>query len=173
MFRTTSLTAVCLILASANSGIAQKPFKNKIARAAKKTYEEAVAKAKAEYAAQLEIAIKQSGGAGDIEEAKLLVAEKKRIDGSDPLMVLRRRLTGTKWNTNPTKRRQWQSFQRNNLGRNYDGAPLRWFVTAKNTVVTQRTKSTDIYVWHFDANLKKATLHAFTKAGKSPARRVR
>ncbi len=90
MFRTTSLTAVCLILASANSGIAQKPIKNKIARAAQKTYEKAVAKVKAEYAAQLEIAIKQAGGTGDIEEAKLLVAEKKRIDGSDPLMVFRR-----------------------------------------------------------------------------------
>ena len=101
MFRMISLTAVCLILASVNSVHAQKPFKNKIALAAKKSYDEAIAKAKKEYAAKLDIAIKDAGGAGDVDEANKLLAEKKRVDGTDPIAALRRRLIGTKWTDNP------------------------------------------------------------------------
>ena len=154
MFRTTSLTAVCLILASANSGIAQKPIKK-------------------EYAAQLEIAIKQSGGAGDIEEAKLLVAEKKRMDGSDPLTALRRRLIGTKWNTNP-KTRGWCLFGKNNVGVYSNGIQFAWHVTFENTVAFQNKRSLDIFVWHFDKRLKKATLHRFVKSAAVPGgRRIR
>ncbi|MCH7987877.1 MAG: hypothetical protein IID46_01865, partial [Planctomycetes bacterium] len=68
MIRAILLTAVCLILTSANSAVAQKPFKNKIALAAKKSYEEAIAQAKKEYVAKLEIAIKDAGGAGAVDE---------------------------------------------------------------------------------------------------------
>lgn len=163
MFRTISLTVVCLILSSTNLAVAQKPFKNKTARAAQKTYEEAVAKAKAEYVAKLEIAVKEAGGAGDIEDAKILVAEKKRMDGSDPLTLLRRRLVGTKWNTNP-KLRGWCLFKKNNIGVYHNGTQFAWHVTFENTVVFQNKRSLVIWVWHFDDELKKAALHRFEKS---------
>lgn len=161
MFRTISLTAVCLILAPLNSAIAQKPFKNKTALAAQKTYEEAIAKAKKEYAAKLEIAVKEAGGAGDLDEATQLAAEKKRIEGHDPLAALRRRLIGTKW----YKKASWNRFEKNNFGINSDGVRFFWVVTVKNTVVIQYARRLQIYVWHFDDKANVATLHSFKKTG--------
>ena len=173
MFRTISLTVVCLILSSTNSAVAQKPFKNKTARTAKKAYEQAIAEAKKEYVAKLKIAIKDAGGAGDLEEAKLLVAEKKRIDEGDPLVVLRNRMIGMTWISYPGMEKR--SFHRNHLGRCRDGGVFRWYVTAPNTIVTQRPdKKAHIFVWHFDAKLKGASVHWFTKKQKTAtAKRLR
>ena len=175
MIRAISITAVCLILTSANSGLAQKPFKNKTARTAKKSYEQAIAQAKKEYVAKLEIAIKEAGGAGDFEEAKLLVAEKKRIDGTDPLTAFRRRLIGTKWNNSPRNRKNWSKFLKQNAGVDYKGKRFIWYVTAKRTVVKQypRDFGLNIYVEHFDANLRTGTGHTFTKHSTFPLKRVR
>ena len=174
MFRTTSFTTVCLILAFANSADAQKPFKNKIGLAAKKSYDEAIAKAKKEYAAKLDIAIKDAGGAGDLEEANQLVAEKKRIEGNDPPTVLRRRLTGTKWMTNPKAPKLLLRFETNNVGTYSNGIRFAWFVTFKNTVVFQNRQNLEIFVWHFDDKVKTARLFSFRKAKPVPGgRRVR
>ena len=168
MFRTISFTVVCLILSSTNSAVAQKkPFKNKTARAAQKTYEEAIAKAKKEYVAKLEIAVKEAGGAGDLEEANRLAAEKKNVETgeNDPLTSFRRRMIGTKW-YGRTSRNVWNRFDKNNFGVSESGYRFFWVVTVKNTVVIQYVNNLKVYVWHFDDKGRAATVFAFKKTGK-------
>ncbi len=176
MFRTIPLISVFLVLATANSAVAQKkPFKNKIARAAQKTYEETIAKAKEtiakakkEYIAKLEIAVKEAGGKGDLEQANRIASEKKNIETgeSDPLAAFRRRLTGTKWYNTP-KRAAWNRFDKNNVGISSDKARFFWVATTKNTVVMQYVHNLVIYVWHFDDKVKAAKLHSFKKTGNT------
>ncbi|MCH8828899.1 MAG: hypothetical protein IID45_04900 [Planctomycetes bacterium] len=174
MSRTLSLATCCLILTFANSAVAQKPFKNKIAVAAKKSYEQAIAEAKKEYVAKLKIAIKDAGGAGKLEEAKQIEAEMKRIDGTDPLTAFRRRLIGTKWNSNPKKPLNWIRFDKNNVATHKNGQRYSWYVTYKSTVILQERRNLDIYVWHFDDKLKRVDEHLFKKTGPvSGGRRLR
>ena len=174
MFRTIAFTAVCLMLVSANSAVAQKPFKNKTARDAKKAREAAIAKANVDYLAQLDIAIKEAGGAGDGDEVVRLVAEKKRIAGSDPLTALRRRLIGTKWNGNPKTPSTWVRFDKNNIATHNNGTQFFWFVTNKNTIALQDREDLRITVWHFDDQLRRAKVYPFQKSTRAPdARKVR
>ncbi|MCH8829601.1 MAG: hypothetical protein IID45_08495 [Planctomycetes bacterium] len=185
MFLTISLSVVCVILASVNMAVAEKPFKNKTARAAHKVYEAAIAKAKVEYVAKLEIAIKEAGGAGDLEEANRIAVEKKSIESgqsgksnADPVEALRRRMIGTRWNTSATNSKNWIRFLKKGAGADYRGKHFSWFVAGKNTVVYQYKRKKDfnfaIYMFHFDANLKSATGHVFNKHSKTfPVKRLR
>lgn len=170
MFRTISLAAVCLILVTANSAVAQKkPFKNKTARAAKKSYEEAIAKAKKEYLAKLEIAIKEAGGAGDIDEANRIVAEKKEVASGtgaqrDPLEKLRKRLEGTRWGPRPTVTLKLMPKQQAILS---GGGAAVWTVSDPRTVLLQDHKSRQITVWKFDERMKSARLYEFEQSKQS------
>ena len=165
MSRTLSLATCCLILTFANSAVAQKPFKNKIAVAAKKSYEQAIAEAKKEYVAKLKIAIKDAGGAGKLEEAKQIEAEMKRIDGTDPLTAFRRRMIGTKWYTELKTRKSWFGFSKDNVGVDFKGRRFVWYVTAKNTVVWQYPGNYNltVYLMHCDADVRTGRRHAFKK----------
>ena len=158
MFRTISLTAVCLILTSANSAVAQKPFKNKIALAAKKSYEEAIAQAKKEYVAKLEIAIKEAGGAGDLEEANQLAAEKERIDNSDSIEKARKRLEGIRWGKSATS---WVKLLRNGRFVSRGGTTGIWLLTTPRTVVIQIDGTKRISVWNYNKQLTAAKIYSF------------
>ena len=178
MFRTTSLTAVCLILTFSNSAVAQKPFKNKTALAAQKTYEEAIAKAKKEYVAQLDIAIKDAGGVGDIDEANRIVAEKKGVQSdeggvsADPFGRLRKRIEGTTWLVSTSKLTLF--FGKNGAAINSKGVKMAWSTGGKNVLVLQSSTSSNIYVWQLDKNLQSATQTGFFKSKTvyAPARRI-
>ena len=176
MTRTISLTAVCLILASANSAIAQKPFKNKTALAAKKAFEnerkkiedaghKAIAKAKKEYAAKLEIAIKEAGGAGKLDEANLLATEKKRIDGSNTIEKTRKRLEGMRWVRNSN------ISIKLNPNRHYvtnGGEPGVWLLANPRTLILQSHKSFLIGVFKFNETLTQANVYYFQKQANPP-----
>jgi len=165
MLRAISLVVVGLSLAHADLAQAEEPFSNQIALDAQKRYEEAIENAKKEYAAQLEIAIKDAGGAGDLEEASRLDAEKKRIEGTDPLTQFRRRLIGSKWHSDPNNARSWNQFNENNESVTFEGVRYAWFATSEDTVIYQNPRNLNIWVWHFDDALNTAVLHQFTKSG--------
>ncbi|MCH7990622.1 MAG: hypothetical protein IID46_15890 [Planctomycetes bacterium] len=168
MFRTTSLTAVCLILASANSAVAQKPFKNKTARAAQKVYEAAIVKAKKEYVAKLEIAIKEAGGAGDVDEFNKIATEKKRVDGSDPVEKARKRIEGTRWGQDP---KMPTYFLANRKVRFADGSIGVWIMTMPRTLVLQTRNYKTIAVYNFDEKMKFARMYRFNKGTSSVYRK--
>ncbi len=159
--------AVCFVLVTARSAIAQeKPFTNKTAVAAKKSYQEATAKAQKEYIAKLDIAIKEAGGAGDIDEANRIVAEKNEIaSGSikshDPFEKLTKRLEGTTWGPRPTVTLMFQSRQKAVLS---GGGGAVWGASDPQTILLQDHKSKQITVWKFDDGLKVARLYEFEQS---------
>lgn len=171
MFRTISLTAACLILLPANCAVAEKPFKNKTARAAQKIYEAEIAKAKKKYVAKLEVAIKEAGGAGDLDEANRIATEKKSLDSNrggtskNPADKLRKSMEGTTWRINVSK--HWVRFDKNNTAVGDDGMKYIWVATPKNTIVLQNYKNARIFVWQLDKNLRVAIPFMFTKVSAS------
>ncbi len=186
MFRTISLVSVCLILASTSSAVAQKPFKNKTALTAKTSFEKerkrieaaaanAIAKAKKEYVAKLEVAIKEAGGAGDIDEANRLVAEKKTVESDEggaiknPFERLRKKIEGTTWSITGTT--VTLRFGKNGTAIDSRGTKLAWSTDGKNALVLQSQKSTNIYVWQLDKNVRVAAVTAFIKGKVYPPNR--
>lgn len=172
------LTIICLIPASVDTFAQDRPFTSKTARDAQRAYEKAIAKAKEDYVAQLEIAIREAGGAGDLADANRIAAEKDNIGTttSDSLESLRRRLIGTRWNNSPSNPNNWLLFKDRNSGVDYRKQGFTWFVMGENTVVYQYTREFDsnIYMFVFDPDGKTATGHAFKKHSKTfPVKRVK
>lgn len=177
MVRAIPTAVICLVLISANVVGQDKSFKNKTARAAQKAYDAAIARAKREYVAKLDVAIKEAGGAGDLDEANLIAEEKKNIGiaTSDPFESLRRRMIGTKWNNSPNNRKNWLLFLDKNAGADYRKQGFTWFVMGTDAVVYQYTKGFDstIYIFKFDENFRTATGYGFNKHSKTfPVKRL-
>lgn len=158
---------VCLNLAIVDAACGdEKPITNEIALTAKKQYEEAIENAKKAYVEQLEVAIKDAGGAGNLEEASRIEAEKKRIEGNDPVTIFRRRLIGTKWHTDPNNPKSWNLFKEDNEVVTFEGVRYAWYVTTEDTIIYQHPTNLNIWVWHFNEKLDRAVLHQFKKSGK-------
>ncbi len=164
---TLAVFVVSFVLVTAHSAIAQeKPFKNRTAQAAKKAYEAAIAKAQKEYIKELEIAIKEAGGAGDIDDANRIVAEKNEIaSGSikprDSTERLQRRLEGTTWGPRPTVTLKLHAKRQAVLS---GGGGAVWVVSDTETLLLQDHKSKQITVWKFDKQLKSARLYEFEQS---------
>ncbi len=187
MFRTLLFTVMCLFLASATSAMAQLPsakksIKNKTARAARKSYDTAlaeakalIAKAKKEYIAKLNTAIKEAGAAGDIDDANRIVAERKNVeanlDGKTPIDNLRKRIEGTVWNVTPFAG-HWFKFGKNGIAAKKNGDKIAWVAAPNRTLVLQSYSSTYIYIWQLDENFRVAKITQFskTKFAMPPAR---
>lgn len=178
MFRTISLAIACLLLTSSGS-VAQEPLRNKIAQDAQRSYQEAIAKAKKEYAAKLELAITDAGDKGDIGEATRLAAEKKKLDSDDggananAFEILRKNVEGTTWSLGGGK--VVLRFGKDGNAVDSNGAKLAWSTDGKHSLVLQSHESTRVYIWQLDKNLSTAKRTAFTisKHAYKPARRIR
>ena len=160
MFRNLSLAVVCLTLIPASVTFAQKkPFKNKIAIGAKKDFNEAIAKAKKEYSEKLDLAIKEAGGAGDLEEANRLVAEKKEFGSAvSPLEKARKQIEGTRWGTSTKSTINFLSNRKVDFGGKYSGI---WIMSGQQTLLLQSGKSKTITVWQFNTKLTSAQYYTF------------
>lgn len=165
MYRSFLLVALCLFWNSANESWTAEPFANKTAREAQQVYEAEVAKAKADYAAKLEIAIKEAGGAGNLEEANRIAALKKEIESGedDPVEKSRKALEGTRWGPNPQSTLKLYPDRKVVFAGGHSGT---WILSDPQTLLLQSEKSANINVWKFDEKLKSARVYMFTQFKK-------
>lgn len=144
------------------------------ARRAREAFEASVTKARAAYIQQLDEAIKEAGGAGDLDEANRLKEIKTSLEleakgeGRDPISIRTKRLENTRWFTrkNPNG---FIRFLRGNQTQNHLGTGGVWILTDKSTAITQSRNSGNIYLFRFDESLKSATVHRFEDA-KQPVK---
>ena len=141
------------------------------ARVAKAAYDKAVKAAREAYIEQLELAIKEEGGAGNLEEANRLAEEKKSLElegqlgSSDPADLAAKKLQNTTWKTrrNP---KGFLRFLKDNKTQNHLKTGGVWIATDKDTVITQSRNSGAIYMFQFSKDLRSARVHRFESKGK-------
>lgn len=169
MFHRMFVFVLLLNLVFWNATGAGEPFKNETATTAQKNYESAIEKAKKEYLAQLEIAIKEAGAAGDLEEANRIATERDEIRGSDeteaddPVERLRKRLEGSHWGPNPRQTIKLHPKRKVIFSAGYPGT---WILADEETLILQSSKSANLEIWKFNENKRSAQVYSFTRFNK-------
>lgn len=160
MFLRISVFILLSIFTSWDATRADEPFNNETAKSAQKTYEQAVEKAKKEYLEQLEIAIKEAGGAGDLAEANRIAAERDAIRDSedDPIDRLRKRLEGSRWGINRNLTLKLNPKRKVVFAAGYPGT---WILADEKTLILQSSRSANIEMWKFDESLRSAKKYTF------------
>ena len=143
---------------------AQLPFKNKVARDARKAYEEAIRQARDTYIERLDMAIKEAGSEGDLDDANRikdelddLKSEKVNVEHDETARNMKR-LEGTRWGPSPNLTLRLLSGNRVVFS---DGDAGVWILSDPHTLLLQRRKNMKIAVWQFDSRLRTATTHRF------------
>ena len=162
MYRSICLCAALACLFAVDAASADEPFKNETARAAQTAYDAAIEKAKNEYAAQLELAVKEAGASGDLEEANRIDAARKKLvgDDADPVEKLRKRLLGTRWG--PSKRTTLKFSPENKVIMS-DGSIGTWTVPDGETIILQSSSSGNLAIWKFNETLTAAKIFKFSQ----------
>lgn len=165
-----------LSLVIVHSAYAEEPvFKNARAIEAQRTYEEKLKSARQEYIQELEKAIKEEGGKGNLEEANKISDEKNALElearggDQDPISIVRRKLEGTKWR-DPSNPQGYLGFLKDYKTRNHLNRSGVWIVTDEHTAVTQSHYGNNIYVFKFDEDLKTAKVYTFLESTKTKPR---
>ena len=149
-----SLCCFLLLAALMNDAFGDEPFKNATAREAQAAYKAAIAKAKAAYVQALDKAAKEAGGAGRLDEANRIAAEKKKVESdqgasgrdTDLAAQLRNKIEGTLWVPGPNR---WTRFKSNGNAVNKIGTigrppPLHWFHRVTEPRISMSGNSTRI-----------------------------
>ncbi len=148
---------------SLRSDVDEGPFKNATARKAQAAYNSAIAKVKADYVKELDKAVKESGGVGNLDEAIRIAAERKRVvtDQGGPSTSsgnkLRKSIEGTVWD-GPNG---WIHFHKNKKAVDSDGSKRIWTIGGVNYLILQNLRTGNVEVWEFDKSLCSATKHHF------------
>ncbi|MCH7727255.1 MAG: hypothetical protein IH991_12360 [Planctomycetes bacterium] len=156
------LSSLCLLVALTNNAIGDGPFKNATARKAQTAYKSAIAKAKADYSRELDKAIKESGGVGNLE-ANRIATERKRVEtdqgdaSTSSGNKLRKSIEGTVWD-GPYG---WIHFNKNRKAVDSDGSKRIWTIGGSNYLILQNLRTGNVEVWEFDKSLCSATKHHF------------
>lgn len=153
MCRKVFLVVICLRFVCVDDSIAQEPFNSETAVEAQRVYEAALAKAKADYVAQLDVAIKEAGAAGDLEEANRISVARKEVNSSgvskedDPVAKVRKQLEGTRWGPGKDETIRFHEGGQAVFNKGY---PVTWILSDPRTLILQSDKSSNISVWQFD-----------------------
>ena len=159
---------VSLLLLGLTGGVFGQA-ENERAKSAAEVYQKAVDEARQAYIKELELAIKEAGGAGDLEEANRLAENKAalekegKVDENDPVALATKQLENSKWVT-PGKGKGFIRFLPGNKTTNHMAVAGVWIMTDKQTALTQNGKGGDIHVFQFDEKLKQAVVHRFENA---------
>jgi len=168
-----SIPLFVLLLFSSSVLAAEPQFKNERAKKAEAAYQAALKTAREAYIKELDMAIKEAGGAGDLDDAnrmsdvKEALEEEGKFNDRDPLALVRKDLEGSAWkpSSNPRGRHR---FLKDNKTINYQGIKGVWVVTDEKTALTQVFESSDIYVFEFDEDRKTANVFRFVKSKDKP-----
>jgi len=166
---------IAVVLVSSSVSGEEPQFNNERANKAAAAYQAKLKEAREAYIKELDVAIKEAGGAGDLDDANKLadlkeVLEKEnKLDDRDPLAAVRKELEGTTWKpiTSPPSPRAFNRFRKDNKTVNHNGVEGVWIVTDENTAVMQNYNSANIFVFKFDKGLKTATVYMFEKSEKN------
>ena len=148
---------------------------NKRAKDAAKAYNAALAKARKAYASELELAIKEEGGAGNLTEANRLkevktsIETEGKIGPNDAISVATRKLENTVWGTTKNKKGFLRLLRRNRTMNHLKVGGV-WIVSDKTTAILQSGSSGNIYVMKFNEKLTGAAVHKFQAVDEKPAR---
>jgi len=164
-----------LVLTTGSAFGAEPQFKNERAKKAEAAYQAALKEARRAYINELDQAIKEAGGAGDLDEAnkmadvKEALEEEGKFNDRDPLALVRKKLENTTWKT-PSNPKGFLRFGKANKTQNHTGNGGAWVVTDEVTALTQSHGTSNIYVFKFDEDLKTATVYTFVRSEKDKPR---
>ena len=160
------ITFLILIVASNPVSGAEPDFQSERARTALQAYEAAVDEAREAYIAELELAIMEAGGQGDLDEANLLSEAKESLElestqgESDPVRLFARELENTRWVTGPGR---FNRFRPGNRTVNHNGDEGVWMASDEKTAVMQVFRTSSVFVFKFDDDLQSATMFKFDR----------
>lgn len=167
-----------LLLASSSAFGAEPQFKNERGKKAEEAYQAKLKEARGAYIKELELAIKEAGGAGDLEEANKMAELKESLEEAgesedrDDLAPVRRKLENTSWR-DPANPGGYLRLLNNNKTRNHKDNRGVWVVTDEQTALTQSHSSANIYVFKFDEALKSAKVYTFVQSKEVKPRTFR
>jgi len=161
-----------ILLVAAPAKAEDQPFKNERAKTAREAYQAALKEARDAYIAELERAIREEGGQGNVEEAQLLDEAKQALVDeqagleTDPVRRFQNSLENTRWVTGPGV---FNRFLPNNRTINHKGEKGVWMASDEKTAVMQVYNSRSVYVFKFNDNVTEATFFKFEEV---PGHRV-
>ena len=158
-----------LVLLTGTAAGDEPQFKNERAKKAEAAYQAKLKEAREAYIKELEVAIKESGGAGDLDEANKMAELKDSLveagesEDRDEFAAVRRELEGTTWKSSKDPR-GFHRFLKDNKTINAKGTKGVWVVTDEKTAVMQNYNSADVHIFEFDDELKTAKVSKFVKS---------
>lgn len=169
---------VVLLLVSNSVCGAEPQFKNERAQKAEEAYQAKLKAARESYIKELDVAIKEAGGAGELDEANKMAELKQSLEEAgesedrDELAPFRRKLENTRWGdpTNPGGFLRLLTKGKTRNHKNYSGV---WVVTDEHTALTQSNHSANIYVFKFDEEMNTAKVYTFEQSKDAKPRTFR
>lgn len=160
---------VVLLLVSSSVCGAEPQFKNQRAQKAEETYQAKLKAARESYIKELDLSIKEAGGAGELDEANKMAELRESLieagesEDRDELAPVRRKLENTRWG-DPTNPGGFLRLLTKGKTRNHKNNSGVWVVTDELTALTQSHNSANIYVFKFDEEMRSAKVYTFEQS---------